>query len=264
SVLQAALPGRPAVGAGGVRSWVPLSPAHVLRRAFETAGGIQLGRPWTLLASELPAMHLVEMPEDAGPLAVDVLAVLPQWRYEALLAAGRGDLPEEGAGPERPAAPPPDPGEPAVLIYHTHTTEAFLGPVAAGAGVDPNVVGFTADNNLNIVRVGAELARVLEERGTPVLHVSEAFDYQNGLVTRGGAYLRSLQALQNFRDGRPVTDVYPSLRLLVDLHRDAVPRDRVTAAGPDGPFARVLIVVGARDNPRWRSNHCVARHLEAL
>src|SRR5690606_19171098 len=95
SVLQAALPGRPAVGAGGGRSWVPLSPAHVLRRAFETAGGIQLGRPWTLLASELPAMHLVEMPEDAGPLAVDVLAVLPQWRYEALLAAGRGDLPEE-------------------------------------------------------------------------------------------------------------------------------------------------------------------------
>src|SRR5690606_13145603 len=154
SVLQAALPGRPAVGAGGVRSWVPLSPAHVLRRAFETAGGIQLGRPWTLLAAELPAMHLVELPEDTGPLAVDVLAVLPQWRYEALLASGRGELPA-GAG----AHDPPSPAaaqDPAVLIYHTHATEAFLGPVPVAAGVDANVVGFSPDPDLNILRVGAE------------------------------------------------------------------------------------------------------------
>src|SRR5690606_12923139 len=39
---------------------------------------------------------------------------------------------------------------------------------------------------------------------------------------------------------------------------------RVTAIGPEGPFARVLIVVGARDNPRWRSNLCVAQRLHDL
>lgn len=260
-LLQVALPGRAPAG-GSALPRAPLSAAQVLRRAFETAGGVQLGRPWTLLAAELPAMHLVELPEDRGPLAVDVLALLPQWRYEALLVAGRGDLPPSvEPGPD---APPLDTQEPAVLIYHTHATEAFLGPVAASAGVDPNVVGFSPDNDLNIVRVGAELARALEARGVATLQLTDQFDYNDGLVTRGGAYLRSLQALQNFRDGRPVTEVYPSLRLLVDLHRDAVPRDRVTAVGPDGPFARVLVVVGARDNPRWRGNLCVAEHLHEL
>src|SRR5690606_32422717 len=193
---------------------------------------------------------------------VDVLAVLPQWRYEALLASGRGELPA-GAG----AHDPPSPAaaqDPAVLIYHTHATEAFLGPVPVAAGVDPNVVGFSPDPDLNILRVGAELARVLAEHGVASLHITEQFDYRDGLVTRGGAYLRSLQALQNFQDGRSVIDVHPSLRLLLDLHRDAVPRDRVTAIGPEGPFARVLIVVGARDNPRWRSNLCVAQRLHDL
>ncbi|HEX6989944.1 MAG TPA: stage II sporulation protein P [Bacillota bacterium] len=262
-LLRVALPGGAGAGGGDAAlARAPLSAAQLLRGAFESAGGIQLGRPWTLLAAELPAMHLVELPEDTGPLAVDVLAVLPQWRYEALLAAGRGEVPDDGE-PAAPA-PAPDPQQPVVLIYHTHATEAFLGPVAAGAGVDPNVVGFTTDENLNIMRVGAELARALGDRGVPTLQITERFDYRNGLVTRGGAYLRSLQRLQDYGDGRSVIDTYPSLRLLLDLHRDAVPRERVTAEGPEGPYARALIVVGSRDNPRWQSNLCVARRLDAL
>lgn len=267
-LLNVALPGfGPAEERPSSLAVEGISLPQVVRRGFELAADVRLGQPWTLLAAELPAMRLVELPEQDGPLAVHVAALLPEWHYEQLLNAGVGAVspgPDGGAGGQPWDGSPVIDSDPQVLIYHTHATEAYLGPIAPGSGINPNTVGFTPDQHLNVVRVGRELAMQLQGHGLSVIHVTEQFDFQNGVVTRGGAYLQSLRMLQQFSEDRPLLDVYPTVRLLVDLHRDSIPRDRAIVTIEGKTAARVLMVVGMRDNPRWQSNKCVTDRLHAL
>lgn len=263
--LRVAVPALAAAEARDGTSPLPaenISLEQVILRGFEVAGGVELGKPWTLLAAELPAMYMVELPE-RGPLVVAIETVLPQWQYEELLAAG-----SQGVAAVDPAATHDpsrlDPDEPLVVLYHTHGTEAFLGGAAVQAGVNPDVVGFTPDPNRNVIRVGAELAHSLGGHGIPVLHITDLFDYENGLVTRTGAYVRSLGMLENFRDGKSLLEVYPSVRLIIDLHRDAVDRDMMVRTIEGQQAARILIVIGSRGNPHWETNYCVARQLHDL
>lgn len=260
--LRVAVPGMAAAEAKSGSFSNPIEGITVqqaILRGFEVAGGVELGRPWTLLAAELPAMHFVELSEP-GPLVVAIETVLPQWQYEELLAAG-----SRGVEPSSDGSGEAGPSEPLVAIYHTHGTEAFLGTAAVEAGVNPDIIGFSTDPERNIMRVGAELAGVLQNAGIGVIHITETFDYENQLVTRTGAYVRSLQRLEDFKDGRPLLEVHPSIRLIIDLHRDAVDRDKVVLQTLDGQTAaRILMVVGSRGNPHWETNHCFARQLHNL
>lgn len=222
---------------------------QVLRYALEMAGSVEIGRPWTMLASELPPLIRAELPERQTPSAAAIATVLPPWPYEQLPAPS----PERRAGAERPR----------VLIYHTHGTEAFLGPIQEQAGIDPNVVGFTTDAMRSIIRVGDALAQSLGQRGLETLHIRELFDYQDGVVTRVGAYVQSLRHLERFRDGQSVFDVHPDIDLVLDVHRDGVPRASATAELAGQPVARLLFIVGKRDNPHWERNYCLAKQVHA-
>ncbi|HLS89096.1 MAG TPA: stage II sporulation protein P [Sphingobacteriaceae bacterium] len=243
-----------------------LNPGRLLRLFMEAGGGMSLGRPWTLLAAELPGLGTMAPPpasHASGGQPPLIPLVQDGWNTRNT--------------PESPAEPPdggeardwpPAAGGPVVLIYHTHGSEAFLGGPAATAGGDPAGHGFSPDPARNMIRVGRELASVLQEQhGVPVIHVTDLFDWQNNAVTRIGAYYRSLQMLENFGGtGRRVTDVHPSLMLILDLHRDAVPRSVSLATVGDQPMAKVLFVVGTRsqDHPNWRQNLCVAETLNHL
>ncbi|HEY8450116.1 MAG TPA: stage II sporulation protein P [Bacillota bacterium] len=268
SFLRVAMPGLATAEAAreGGRP-VGLSLHQILTRGFEVAAGVELGRPWTILAAELPALRLAEVPESDAPLAVAIEMVLPQWQYEQLLAQGTGGIEPLGGDGQTPGGAEPDRAasggvEPRVLVYHTHGTEAYLGPISVRSGIDPNVVGFTADPDRNIIRVGAELVRALRSHGIGTLHLTELFDWQNQLVTRAGAYVRSLEALEDFAGGRSVLEVYPSLRLIIDVHRDAVARELVALRVDERTVAaRILLIVGSRDNPHWRANYCFAQRL---
>lgn len=104
---------------------------------------------------------------------------------------------------------------PRILIYHTHTHEAYAQVVEDP--YDAVEAWRTTDAGHSVVRVGAELARRLRAFGMDVTH--DVTDHEGSELST--AYTRSLQTLEGY--SQPF-DLY------IDLHRDAceegAPTDR--------------------------------------
>lgn len=100
---------------------------------------------------------------------------------------------------------------PQILIYHTHSREGFI----------DSEPGNRADT---IVGVGDFLAQLLtEEYGYTVLHHTEEFD-----TVRDSAYANSLPALEK------LLEQYPTIQVVIDLHRDAGNPNRNMVMDIDG------------------------------
>lgn len=141
-----------------------------------------------------------------------------------------------------------------VLIYHTHTHEAYK-KTEQDSYVE-TAVSRTKDNGHNVVRVGEALAELLTERGFTVIH-DETDHEQNAL---GTAYERSLKTAQSY-----VGDV----DVFIDLHRDAYSKN-----GSGNPFcveidgvktARLMFLVGNGkgfdEKPYYAENYGLATRL---
>ncbi len=149
-------------------------------------------------------------------------------------------------------------GEVQILIVHTHGSEAYT-----QAGLDhyeANDSNRTADTEYNIIRVGDELAKLLEASGLRVLHDREIYDYPSYT----GSYTRSGAAVEKYLED------YPSITVVIDLHRDALGSDDViykTMAEEEGVCAsQVMLLVGSDDSglehPNWRTNLSLALYLQ--
>ncbi|MCD8119236.1 MAG: stage II sporulation protein P, partial [Lachnospiraceae bacterium] len=93
--------------------------------------------------------------------------------------------------------------EPQILIYHTHSHEFF-------ADSD------TSNLETGIVGVGNYLAELLEGYGYSVLHLTDQFDYVDGVLDRSKAYTYAGVRLKE------VLAEYPTIEVMIDLHRDGV------------------------------------------
>lgn len=140
---------------------------------------------------------------------------------------------------------------PQVLIVHTHGSESYQ-PDAAFP-YTPTENERTTDTNYNIVRVGDELQRVLQDNGIETIHIRDIFDSP----VYSGSYDRSLAAIQQ------AVEQYPSIQVVIDLHRDSILTDDgqayKTACTIDGvEMAQLMFVVGTDDggltHPNWRDN----------
>lgn len=103
---------------------------------------------------------------------------------------------------------------PQVLIYHTHTSEAYI-----DEDVDYFYDSFysrTQDSSFNVVGVGEAIARSLESRGIKTLHDKTVHD-----STYNGSYDRSVQTVQS--DMKENKDI----KVVLDIHRDAIGTDEV-------------------------------------
>ena len=151
-------------------------------------------------------------------------------------------------------------GSPTVLILHTHGTESFE---PEGDDWYDNVDNYrTNDMNLNITRVGREVAAIFEARGIRVIHSQEIHDYPSFR----GSYGRSLAAAQRYLAR------YPEIQIVLDLHRDAIMDSAGnyirTLADIEGvTSAQVMLVVGTDhaglEHPHWRENLKFALRLQA-
>ncbi len=99
---------------------------------------------------------------------------------------------------------------PQVLILHTHGSEAYTPP--EGTDVVWSGDHRTTDSRYNVLRVGDEIADVFGAAGVSVLHDRTLYDYPS----YSGAYDRSLAAIQSY------LAQYPSIRFILDVHRDAI------------------------------------------
>lgn len=104
---------------------------------------------------------------------------------------------------------------PKVLIFHTHSQEAFWDSVSG-------------DSNTTIVGMGAYLSELLNEKGIETMHHSGVYDLINGKLDRSSAYQYAVEAVQD------ILNENPSIEVVIDLHRDGVGEDKHLVTEIDG------------------------------
>lgn len=93
---------------------------------------------------------------------------------------------------------------PKILIYHTHSQEAFTDSVAG-------------DPNTSIMGIGAYLAEILNNKyGIETLHHQGVYDLIDGKLDRSKAYQLAEPEI------RSILQQNPSIQVVIDLHRDGV------------------------------------------
>ena len=120
-----------------------------------------------------------------------------------------------------------DQNVPQILIYHSHSQEAFA----------DSREGMEEDT---ILGVGDYLTKILTEQYEyQVLHVREAFDMKSGELDRSKAYDYAREYLE------PVLAENENIQVVIDLHRDGVPEDRKLVTEINGkPTAQILFYNG--------------------
>lgn len=133
---------------------------------------------------------------------------------------------------------------PQILIYHTHSQEAFADSVAG-------------DESTSIVGVGEYLASVLRNKyGYNVLHHTASYDRES----RDYAYSNSLPEIEE------LLAEYPSIEVVIDLHRDEMPEDRRLVVDLQGrPTAQFMFFNGlsrtAKGNIEYLENPYLSDNL---
>lgn len=95
---------------------------------------------------------------------------------------------------------------PKVLIFHTHSQETF---------VDSK----KGDSSTSIVGMGEYLADLLNKKGIKTIHHDGVYDLIEGELDRSKAYELSEVGV------REILAEYPSIEVVIDLHRDGVGED---------------------------------------
>lgn len=151
--------------------------------------------------------------------------------------------------------------DPSVLIIHSHGTEAFL----PGDGYTYEEEGGeyrTTDEDCNMLALGEELARLLNEAGIHTVQDRTYYDYPDYLASYDNARVGLEAQLKK----------YPTVKLVIDLHRDSAERSDgsqwATEALVNGEkSAQVMLVMGTDSyyaHPNWEQNLSVALKLQAI
>lgn len=140
---------------------------------------------------------------------------------------------------------------PKILVVHTHGSESYT-----EEGKEFYIEG-TGDRNtdtrFNVVYVGDKITEALEKAGLEVIHDRTMHDQPS----YNGSYSSSLKAIEKY------INEYPSIQIVLDIHRDAIVYGDGTKAKTvteiDGvKTAQLMFVVGTNEggltHDNWREN----------
>lgn len=151
--------------------------------------------------------------------------------------------------------------EPAVLIFHTHTTETYQ--LVDRDYYPINNVTRSEDSARNMVRIGDALCEELEKAGIKYIHDTKIHDRRYT-----GAYDNSRETAVEY------LKKYPSIQVVLDVHRDAVERTDGTKIRPVAKIngknaAQIMIISGCQEEgngltefPDWKENLVFALQLQ--
>lgn len=143
------------------------------------------------------------------------------------------------------------PDDPYILIVHTHGTEAYAAEGALSYSTKDTFR--SQDISENVVAAGAVMAETFRRAGIPVIHCTEMFDAESYQAS----YNRSAAAIRTY------LEKYPSIQLVLDVHRDSVIRADLTKMQPvteigGEEYAQFMIVAGTdaggANFPYWQDN----------
>lgn len=141
--------------------------------------------------------------------------------------------------------------EPQILIVHTHATESYE-PFDSTV-FDTRNSWRNTDNQVNMTAVGDVLQKKLQDAGIGVIHDKTQHDYPS----YNGAYERSAATIRKY------LEKYPSIKIVLDVHRDAILRADDVTVKPvieinGKKAAQLMIITGCEDGtmnvPNWREN----------
>ena len=140
---------------------------------------------------------------------------------------------------------------PRVLIIHTHGSECYFPQGRENYTLDD--VERTSDKRYNVIRVGDELEKVLNENGVSAIHDRNIYDSPS----YSGSYSRSLAAIgEALRKN-------PSIKVIIDIHRDAMTSEdgvkyRTVANAGGEQVAQLMLVMSTGESglphPDWAEN----------
>ena len=135
---------------------------------------------------------------------------------------------------------------PAILLYHTHTTECYR---------NSQGITNTTDESQNVVAVGKAMKKIFEDAGYQTIHLTEQMneDFSNAYPTARARVQEILK--QN-----------PSIKVVLDVHRDSISSGGIqyypvtTVNGKEA--AQIMIVCGTEEkgmsHPNWDENFTYA------
>lgn len=143
-----------------------------------------------------------------------------------------------------------DKSKPSVLVYHSHTTEAYS---LLDTGYYINSDARSDNPSRNVVRVGDELVKELEKAGFTVIHDKKIHDRDYS-----SSYDDSKKSVEKY------LEEYPSIEVTIDLHRDDITYSNKTKVKPTAVIngkkaARMMLISGCeyglvKNFPDWEYN----------
>lgn len=137
---------------------------------------------------------------------------------------------------------------PQVYIYNTHQTESYSMKTLEPYNITPSVMMASYLMKEHFQKAGIET--IVEE--------TNISDY---MKEQGYQYAESYVASRTFVES--ILKKYPDLKLIIDLHRDAIPHDSSTITIEEKNYAKVLFIVGM-NNPNYQTNLSLAQSLSDL
>ena len=152
---------------------------------------------------------------------------------------------------------------PIVLILHTHGTEAYS---PHGASEYDSGASFRSDEPENgVISVGKKMKSVFEGHGSGVIHLETMFDYDDYNM----AYYNAAAEI------RRLTEEYPSIAYVFDVHRDAMITSDGVNLRPTSPSvstienvnaAQIMLVIGTdyagSGHAGWTDNMALALKIQ--
>lgn len=141
---------------------------------------------------------------------------------------------------------------PTVLILHAHGTESYA-----------DTEGYrTQEPSKNMLAIGERVAALLEANGIGVIHDRTLHDAES----YSGSYDSARASIEQY------LAQYPTIRLVLDLHRDAAEdaygnQIDYTVPTEKGEAAKLVLIVGTdaggQNHPAWQENFALAVKLHA-
>lgn len=151
--------------------------------------------------------------------------------------------------------------EPTVLIVHTHATESYN--TCNAEGYYSNSLPTRSENtDENVVGIGKKIAQILENYGIGTIHCTKLCDKESFVY----AYSTSAETVKEY------LKKYPSIKIVIDLHRDSIVSSDNTKTKPVFEYAgektaQLMFVVGTNaagaSHPDWQNNLSLALYLQS-
>lgn len=122
-----------------------------------------------------------------------------------------------------------NPDVPQILIYHTHSQEAFAD--SEEGNPEHTIVG-----------MGEVLAEELRSYGYQVIHDTGVYDLVDGVLDRSAAYDYARDAVQQ------ILEEHPTIEVIIDLHRDGVEGKKFVTEIDGKPTSMIMFFNGISQN----------------